>query len=382
VSQLSWSSAHTPKQAIPQTQLYSGVTTQAPSNLTATAASSTQVDLEWIDHSSNETGFAVERKQGAEGTWQLAGIVAANTTSYIDAGLNADTSYTWRVKAANFDTNSPYSNEVALTTPIPPNTPSGAHPTAVTENSISLAWTDNSNNETRFAIFRKTGTAGAFVFIAELPPDTTQYMDGGRLAGTYYDYHVQAGNVAGFSDFAGFSVTTLTLPPTTVTPALDGSNVRLSWDPSLGANSYRVYRGTSPAAESMSSIATVVELSYVDVSVQTGQLYYYRVSAITTGGEGSLSEPVSVRTPVLLVGDFDHDGDIDSADLATLLSEWTGRLDPNTGGHDADHGDLDGDTDVDSSDLITLLAAWRPPAVPPATAAGSRDPGAARAEGR
>ena len=40
----------------------------APSNLTAVASSSTQVDLAWRDNSANETGFQIERHARAAGT--------------------------------------------------------------------------------------------------------------------------------------------------------------------------------------------------------------------------------------------------------------------------------------------------------------------------
>src|SRR4029077_15043161 len=36
----------------------------APSNLTATAVSTSQVNLSWTDNSNNETGFKIERCQG------------------------------------------------------------------------------------------------------------------------------------------------------------------------------------------------------------------------------------------------------------------------------------------------------------------------------
>ena len=41
----------------------------APSGLSATAVSSSQINLSWTDNSSDETGFKLERKTGAGGTW-------------------------------------------------------------------------------------------------------------------------------------------------------------------------------------------------------------------------------------------------------------------------------------------------------------------------
>ncbi|MDQ3441591.1 MAG: DNRLRE domain-containing protein, partial [Planctomycetota bacterium] len=56
----------------------------APSTLLATGASATKVNLTWADHSSDETGFKIERKTGAGGTWSQIATVGAGVTSYAD----------------------------------------------------------------------------------------------------------------------------------------------------------------------------------------------------------------------------------------------------------------------------------------------------------
>jgi len=47
----------------------------APSSLTATAASTSQINLAWADNSSNETGFKIERKTGSGGTYSQIATV-------------------------------------------------------------------------------------------------------------------------------------------------------------------------------------------------------------------------------------------------------------------------------------------------------------------
>ena len=69
---------------------FSGSTTasapQAPSNLTATAISSSQVDLAWQDNSSNEDGFRIEKS--TDGTnFTLLATVGANATGVDPAGV-------------------------------------------------------------------------------------------------------------------------------------------------------------------------------------------------------------------------------------------------------------------------------------------------------
>ena len=62
-----------------------------------------------------------------------------------------------------------------------------------------------------------------------------------------------------------------------------------------------------------------------------------------TGGFWVVSAEVSEPCPA----DFDHDGDVDTADLLQLLGCW---------GDDC--GDVDGDGDTDTADLLALLGAW------------------------
>jgi YD repeat-containing protein len=88
----------------------------APSGLTATAASTTQINLAWTDNSSNETGFKIERKTGAGGTYAEVTTVGAGVTSYSNTGLASNTQYFYRVRATNTGGDSAYSNEASAAT--------------------------------------------------------------------------------------------------------------------------------------------------------------------------------------------------------------------------------------------------------------------------
>ena len=78
--------------------------------LTATV-SGTSVALAWTDKSADETGFKVQYKTSAKGSWTTATTTAANATSYTMSGLTAGT-YWLRVIATNGNGDAISSSEV------------------------------------------------------------------------------------------------------------------------------------------------------------------------------------------------------------------------------------------------------------------------------
>ena len=71
--------------------------------------------LTWVDNSTNEDGFKIERKTGTSGTFAQIATVGAKVTSYIDSTLTAGTTYCYQVRAFNTAGNSDYSNEACGT---------------------------------------------------------------------------------------------------------------------------------------------------------------------------------------------------------------------------------------------------------------------------
>ncbi len=96
----------------------------APSNLTATAASSSQINLSWTASTSSIglANYVVQRCQGA-GCTNFAQIATPTATTYTDTGLTPGTSYSYQVEAIDIEGNvSPFSNTATATTPLPATT--------------------------------------------------------------------------------------------------------------------------------------------------------------------------------------------------------------------------------------------------------------------
>jgi len=96
----------------------------APSNLTATALSSSQIRLTWTDNTYAEDGFKIERSTGDSLNFAQINTAPADTlngtNTYTDSGLSADTRYYYRVRAYIGTNNSPYSNTANAFTDISP----------------------------------------------------------------------------------------------------------------------------------------------------------------------------------------------------------------------------------------------------------------------
>ncbi len=87
----------------------------APINLSARAASKTQINLKWTDAASNEQGFYVERSLNGT-SWSRIATLAANATSYASSGLTANTTYYYRLQSFNAAGVSAYSNTASART--------------------------------------------------------------------------------------------------------------------------------------------------------------------------------------------------------------------------------------------------------------------------
>jgi len=209
---------------------------EAPSDLTTTTESDSQIDLSWADNSFDELGFKIERKGQSEETYIEIDDVDANVTTYSNGDLEPDSTYSYRIRAYNDHGNSDYSDESEATTATILDAPTNLTATGVSHNRIGLSWKDNSFGESGFTIERMTvsekadsktasasdssdsatasgdsnGTtsetvgAGTYTEITKVTANVTSYGDSDLEPYTTYRYRVQAyddaGGVSGYSN--------------------------------------------------------------------------------------------------------------------------------------------------------------------------------------
>ena len=283
-------------------QTSGGAGPTAPTGLTATTVSSTQINLAWTDNATNETGFEIERSPDGTTFTPLA-TVAANVTTYAHTGLTAGTTHHYRVRATNGTGPSAWSNVATAQTSggTGPTAPTGLTATAVSSTQINLAWTDNATNETGFEIERSPdGTT--FTPLATVAANVTTYAHTGLTAATTHHYRVRATNGTGASAWSNVATaqTTGTVPaaPTGLTAtAVSSTQINLAWtDSATNETGFEIER--SPDGTTFTPLATVAAnvTTYVNTGLTAATTYHYRVRATNGTGASAWSNVATAQT--------------------------------------------------------------------------------------
>ncbi len=162
-----------------------------------------------------------------------------------------------------------------ITTPI---APSGLNSVSNSASTISLSWSDNSDNETRFTVERSTDGA-SFTEIANLGSGTISYTDSGLDAETTYYYRVRASNSAGASDYSNVSSAT--------TDSLPNQIEDVAISQTLGSGTVT---GSYPNTHTNDgSVQRITEVSSGGPKRRRSQSYSHSYNFNVTGGAGGVT---------------------------------------------------------------------------------------------
>jgi predicted phage tail protein len=269
----------------------------APSNLAASAISSSQIQLNWQDNSTNESRFEIFRSSDGS-SFIFRAQVGSNVTSFVDSGLTAGTTYFYRVRAVNSFGNSGWSNIASATpggtTSGVPAAPSNLSATVASSTQINLNWQDNSSDETAFQIFQSTDGGVSFSQIAQVGSNVTSFSNNGLVTGNTYFYRVRAVNSVGNSPFSNTVSATPSSgtsgvpagPTNLVARGVAPGQIQLTWqDNSNNENRFEVFRSTS----SSGGFAFVAQVgagvtNFTNTNLTVGGTFFYRVRAVNSAG--------------------------------------------------------------------------------------------------
>lgn len=262
-----------------------------PTNLVATAVSSSQINLAWSPSTDNVgvSGYKIFRN-GVQ-------ISTSIVTSYSDTGLSPSTSYSYTVSAFdaagnNSDPSSP-ATATTLTAPdtTPPSVPTGLVATVVSSSQINLTWNASTDNVgvTGYKIYRNSVQVGTST--------VTSYQDTGLSPSTSYTYTVSAfdaaGNNSGQSASASATTSAVDTTPLTISGVVASvtvSGATITWTTNKVADSQVEY-GTTAAYGSASAINSNLVTLHVQslTGLLSNTLYHYRVKSRDNGGNLTVS---------------------------------------------------------------------------------------------
>ena len=252
----------------------------APSDLTGTVISGSEIDISWTNNANNATGFLIDRSSDGVKFSQIASV-SSSVTTYHDTSLSPGNTYYYEVQATNAAGNSAFSNVFKAATVIPPAPPINLVATRITTTEVDLRWTNVATNATGIKILQQLGSNSSRVVVSGLAPTTTSYDITGLTAGSPYLFEVDALNSNGPSGATTIAVDTLPAQVTGVTATGAPGQITIGWTADQGALNYNVYRATTAGGEGATPAWTAIAgTSFVDATATPGTTYYYVVTAV------------------------------------------------------------------------------------------------------
>jgi hypothetical protein len=269
----------------------------APSGLTATAVSTSQINLVWVDNVSNESGFRIFRSLDKV-NWTLIATTGPNVTTYSDTGLAANTQYYYRIRSYNGVGSSSYSNTAGSNTSTPA-APSNLAAAVQTTHSAKLTWNDNSSNEVAFVIERSTDGVN-FGFVTTVAANVKSFTDNGLTANTTYYYRIKATNAVGDSAYSNVVTTLTALPaaPSNLTATtVSTSQINLTWlDNSNNETGFKVFRSLDGITWTLLVKLGPGVTSYSNTGLSSGTTYWYKVRAYNGVGDSAYTNVANATT--------------------------------------------------------------------------------------
>jgi autotransporter-associated beta strand protein len=240
----------------------------APGGLTATGVGTNQINLTWIDNSTNEDGFNLERSADG-GNYSSLAMLAAGVTNYSDTGLAAGATYFYRVQSfRSCWGNSAFAGPVSAATLVPPAPVTPVGLVAVPGNGqINLSWLASAGAGS-YNLKRGTSSGGETLLVSTTG---TAYTNTGLANGTVYYYAVSAVNAGG----EGNNSSEVSATPEAFVSAYWTNLVTSaaqSWDASANWTNIAAYPNAAGVVVNMTANIAATQTNNVDQNITLGWL--------------------------------------------------------------------------------------------------------------
>lgn len=270
----------------------------APSNVVATAISSSSVNISWEAEGNPEgTEFEVGYSTSTGASWDNLFVGPYNAVEV--SSLEPYTTYYFKVRAVNMlGVPTKFVSAAPVRTLLPAPVPVPLHAVAVWSSSITWTWAAGGYAER----YRVVSSSGGDIS-GDLAAGVTAWTETGLLANTLYERKLVSFNTSG----SGTSVPAarFTLAAVPGAPVADGrtmSGIDLSWqvngNPEIGTG-YQVWGDISPDFFQPSVILVAVS-SHSVTGLAADTSYYFKVRAINGSGEFSGFGPIATYSTLPL----------------------------------------------------------------------------------
>lgn len=264
-------------------------TPSAPAGFSGAAASASSILWTWTDASGDESGYRV-----MSGTLSLSGDLAANTTSWLQSGLGANTvSGPLSVRAFNAAGTAESSTATRTTFAAPPASLTASGTSA---SSATVSWSAGGNPAgTVFQLERSTGAGFGLQFAGA----ATSYYEGNLTPATTYYYRARALNAESISTAYSSTLAVIALPVPGLPSAagapagaaLGVSSLNWTWGLAAGATSHNLHRAASNAF-----LAAASSTSFAETGLTPNTAYGLRTGGVNLAGAGPLSAAATAYT--------------------------------------------------------------------------------------
>lgn len=182
---------------------------------------------------------------------------------------------------------------------------------SVKSSQITIAWNDNSDNESGFNIYRSESSnlSKNSKLVGSVSANETRFIDKTVQPQSTYYYSVTAFNDQNESNLlepslmattlAGKKIDNSLIPPSEIyVTNVKATQATLQWQSNANnIDGYRVYKATEPLLlfSKKSLVSEVLnKTSFIDTALQKGTKYYYSVSSFNKTGESSISNNIVV----------------------------------------------------------------------------------------